>query len=70
MLSSISRNESVRNKVAQSRKENGFMLKFMSEQTHISTTTVSSWRTGKMQFMDEKLDRIEEFLKRYDKQEH
>lgn len=67
MLSSISKNESVREKVNKSREENGFMLKFLSEQTGISTTTLSSWRTGKMQFMDEKLDKIEEFLKRYDK---
>lgn len=66
MRSSIGRNESVRNKVIQSRKENGFMIKFMSAQSGISNTTIASWRTGRMNFMDEKLDKIEEFLKRYD----
>ena len=67
MRSSISRNEGVRKRLDKLREENGFMLGFMAKQTKIPQPTISSWRSGKMQFMDEKLDRIEEFLKRYDK---
>lgn len=66
MRSSISRNESVRNKVEQSRKENGFMLKFMAKKVSIPLSTISSWRTGKINFIDDKLDSIDTFLKSYE----
>lgn len=64
--SSSSRNDNVRSKVNQSRKENGFMLKHMASKVSISTTSISTWRTGNMNFIDEKLDAIETFLKRYE----
>jgi transcriptional regulator with XRE-family HTH domain len=66
MRSSMSRNESIRERLDSVVKSNGIKLKFMAIKVGISNTTISSWRTGSINFMDEKLNTIEKFIRVYE----
>jgi len=66
MRSSKSRNDSIRERLDKVIKTNGIKLKFMAIKVGISNTTISSWRTGNINFMDEKLNSIEKFIKVYE----
>lgn len=66
MRSSMSKNESIRERLDCVVKSNGIKLKFMAIKVGISNTTISSWRTGSINFMDEKLNTIEKFIRVYE----
>lgn len=58
----MNNNDRIRKLFEQLLKEKGLKMKFISEKLGLENTTLSKWRNGHLNYGQEKLNQIEEFI--------